>query len=103
MKNVNDVTGWLSHTTDISKYFVWSPGLRDKESRLYIVSAGHGSSMGCASALYVDGCGFDPHMRQNILLLRFGHEKISTTILSLQLIQEGQLSVTGQRMGSKYW
>ena len=35
MKNVNDVTGWLSQTTDISKYFVWSPGLWDKESRLY--------------------------------------------------------------------
>ena len=27
MKNVNDVTDWLSQTTDISKYFVWSPGL----------------------------------------------------------------------------
>ena len=25
-------------TTDISKYFVWSPGLWDKESRLYIVN-----------------------------------------------------------------
>ena len=37
MKNVNDVTGWLSQTTDISKYFVWSPGLWDKESRLYLV------------------------------------------------------------------
>ena len=36
MKKVNDVTGWLSQTTDISKYFVWSPGLWDKESRLYM-------------------------------------------------------------------
>ena len=27
MKNVNDVKGWISQTTDISKYFVWSPGL----------------------------------------------------------------------------
>ena len=27
----------------------------------------------------------------------FGHEKNSTTILSLPLIQEGQLSVTGER------
>ena len=36
MKNVNDVTGLLSQTTDISTYFVWSPGLWDKESRLYI-------------------------------------------------------------------
>ena len=38
MKNVNDVTGWLSQTTDISKYFDWSPGLWDKESHLYMKS-----------------------------------------------------------------
>ena len=32
-----------------------------------------------------------------------GHEKYSTTIVSLPLIQEGQLSVTGERMCTKYW
>ena len=36
MYKANDVTNWLSQTTDNSKYFVWSPGLWDKESRLYI-------------------------------------------------------------------
>ena len=46
MKNVNDVTGWLSQTTDISKYFVWSPGLRDKESRLYIDQTKKQSDLG---------------------------------------------------------
>ena len=35
--------------------------------------------------------------------MEFGHEIISTAILSLPLIQEGQLSVTGERMGIKYW
>ena len=30
-------------------------------------------------------------------------EIISTAILFLPLIQEGQLSVTGERMGTKYW
>ena len=35
MKNVYDVTDWLSQTTDISKYSVWFPGLWDKESRLH--------------------------------------------------------------------
>ena len=64
---------------------------------------GHGSWIECASAWYADGRRFDPKVRQNILLLRFGHEKNSTTILSLPLIQEGQLSVTGERMGTKYW
>ena len=43
-----------------------------------------------------------PHVRQNILSLIFGRENISTTILSLPLIQEGQLSVTGERTGTKY-
>ena len=33
----------------------------------------------------------------------FGHEIISTAILSLPLIQVGQLSVTGERMCTKYW
>ena len=39
----------------------------------------------------------------HILLWRLGHENISTTILPLLLIQEEQLSVTGERMCTKYW
>ena len=59
--------------------------------------------MKCFKAIwYADGHRFDPHVWQHISL-RFGHEKISMTILSLPLIQEGQLSVTGERMGTKYW
>ena len=54
-------------------------------------------------AWYVDGRRFYPYVLQNILWLRFGHENVSTTILSLPLIQEGQLSVTGERMCTKYW
>ena len=30
-------------------------------------------------------------------------KKNSTTIVSLPLIQEGQLSITGERMCTKYW
>ena len=59
--------------------------------------------IGCVSAWYAEGRGFDPHVQQNVLSQGFGHEKISTTILSLPLIQEGQLSVTGEIMGTKYW
>ena len=33
----------------------------------------------------------------------FGHEKKSTAILPLPLIQVEQLSVTGERMCTKYW
>ena len=35
--------------------------------------------------------------------LEIGHEIISMAICSLPLIQEGQLSVTGKRMCTKYW
>ena len=65
--------------------------------------AGRGGSIGCVSAWYADRSGLDPRVRQNILSMRFGHEKNSTTILSLPLIQERQLSVTGERIGTKYW
>ena len=46
------------------------------------------------------GTEFDPHVR-HILSWRLGHEQISTAILPLPLIQEEQLSVTGERMCTK--
>ena len=41
---------------------------------------------------------FDPRRVSNILLLTFDHEIFSTVILSLPLIQERQLSVSGKRI-----
>ena len=35
--------------------------------------------------------------------VKIGHEIFSTAIISLLLIQVGQLSVTCERMGTKYW
>ena len=59
---------------------------------------------------YYPGYPFIKYLPKNSLIatrpnlsLRISHEKNSTTILSLPLIQEGQLSVTGERMGTKYW
>ena len=43
-----------------------------------------------------------PHVRQHSFVEN-GHEIISTAILSLPLIQEGQLSVTSERMCTKLW
>ena len=54
------------------------------------------------SALYADGRRFNPHVRQDSFE-EIGHETISTAILSLPLIQEGQLLVTSERMCTKYW
>ena len=52
---------------------------------------------GCTSAWHVDCRGFDPWVRQHSFM-ETGHEIISTAILSLPLIQVGQLSVTGKTM-----
>ena len=59
--------------------------------------AGPGSSVRCTSAKYSDDGGFDPRVRQHSFM-QIGHEIISTAILSLPLIQVGQLSVTGERI-----
>ena len=45
---------------------------------------------------------FDPHV-WHIPSWRLAHENISTAILCLPLIQEEQLSVTGERLCTKYW
>ena len=58
--------------------------------------AGRGSSVRSASAWDGDSRGFDPHVRQHSFV-EFGHEIISKAILSLPLIQEGHLSVTGEK------
>ena len=62
------------------------------------VVAGLSGSVGCASDWWSGGCGFDLCRVGNILSWRFDHEIFSTVILSLLLIQEGQLSVSGKRM-----
>ena len=61
----------------------------------------HGNSIGCMSVWYAGGCRFNPHVRQHSVL-EIGSEIISTAILSFPLIQEGQLSVTGEIMCTKY-
>ena len=61
-----------------------------------------GSSIGGEFAWHASGPEFDLHVR-HILSWRLGHENISTAILPLPLIQEEQLSVTGERMCTKYW
>ena len=67
-----------------------------------ILFAGRSSSIGSVFAWHASGPEFNPHVR-HILLWRLGHENISTSILPLLLIQEEQLSVTGERMYTKYW
>ena len=58
--------------------------------------ARRGSSIGSVSAWHASGPEFDPHV-QHIFSWRLGHENISMAILPLPLIQEEQLSVTGEK------
>ena len=60
--------------------------------------AGLGGSVGCASDWTPGGRGFDPRRGRKHSFVEIDHEIFSTVILSLPLIQEGQLSVSGERM-----
>ena len=44
------------------------------------------------------GCGFNPRQCRQHSFMEIDHEIFSTVILSLPLIQEGQLSFSGERM-----
>ena len=50
-----------------------------------------------SDAWYADGHRLDPHIRLHSFV-EFGNEIISMAILSIPLFQEGQLSVTGERL-----
>ena len=63
-----------------------------KKYNISFLTAGRGSSIGSVSAWQASGLKFDPHVR-HILSWKLGHEKISTAILHLPLIQEEQLSI----------
>ena len=60
---------------------------------------GLGGAVGCASDWRPGGRGFDPRRGRQHSFVEIDHEIFSTVIiLSLPLIQEGQLSVSGERM-----
>ena len=60
--------------------------------------AGFGDSVECASDWRHGGRGFDARQGRQHSFVEIDDEIISTVILSLPLIQEGQLSVSGERM-----
>ena len=58
-----------------------------------------GGSVGCDVRLETRRSrGFNPRRGRQHSLVEIDHEIFSTVILSLPLIQEGQLSVSGERM-----
>ena len=67
-------------------------------SILITVSASLGGSVGCTSNWSPGGRGLNPCRGQQHSFVETDHEIFSTVILSLSLIQEGQLSVSCERM-----
>ena len=57
-----------------------------------------GGSVGCTSNWRPGGRGFDPLRGRQHSFMEIDHEIFSTVILSFLLIQEGQLSVSVERM-----
>ena len=62
------------------------------------VSAGLGGSVGYAVRLETRRSRVQPRRGRQHSFVEIDHEIFSTVILSLPLIQEGQLSVSGERM-----
>ena len=105
-----------SLNSNMSKYgylevFQWVLGIRDNGSRLYtgsllqIYESGHvhcykdlGGLVGCASDWWSRAHRFDPHQVWQHSFVVINHEIFSTVSLSLSLIREEQLSVSGERM-----
>ena len=72
--------------------------LASNKALFTVPESGLGGSVGCASDWRPGGCGFDTCRGWQYSFVEIDHEMFSTVILSLPLIQEGQLSVSGKRM-----
>ena len=66
--------------------------------KMLTIVAGLDSSVGCPSDWRPGGRGFDPRRSRQHSFVEIDFEIFSTVILSLPLIQEGQLSVSGERI-----
>ena len=69
-----------------------------KKTNVLTCVAGLGGSIECAVRLEIRRSRVQPPPRSAIFFVEIDHEIFSTVILSLPLIQEGQLSVSGERM-----
>ena len=69
-----------------------------KMNKGQFLTTGLGGSVGCASDWRPGGRGFDPRRDRQHSFVEIDHEIFCTVILSLLLIQEGQLSVSGEGM-----
>ena len=97
-------TLWQLHKDNISvsvglcEWVIWSYCLYCKYKLMFVYARLH-SAGSSASDCRARGHKFESQLG-HITFMETDHEIISTAILSLSLIQEGQLSVTAENMGT---
>ena len=105
---------YLNKTHSIHISYIWPNQIKEKflylrcqtDKKSYTIitisigtnRAGLGGSVGCAVRLETRRSRFNPRRGRQHSFAEIDHEIFSTVILSLLLIQEGQLSVSGERM-----
>ena len=100
-RKVNPFDWWKANSVNYPKLavvagcFLCSPATSVPAERLFSTVGG---TVGCASDWRPGGRGFDTRRGPQHSFVEIDHEIFSTVILSLPLIQEGQLSVSGERM-----
>ena len=97
IKSAHDTPIFLFLDNNLSKY----QGILTKLGTCIDIKeiwAGLGGSVGCMSDWRPEGRKFDLHQGRQHSFVDIDHEIISLVILSLRLIQKGQLSVSGERM-----
>ena len=67
-----------------------------------VYPAGLGGTVGCSSEWRPGGHGFDPRQRGQHSFVEIDHEIFSAVILSLLLIQEGQMQFLAKEC-AQYW
>ena len=107
----DSASSWLASCIFLSTYsvrdarFIKSPKRSGKTLILlhvffffFFIPPASVAQLDAASDWRSGGRGFNPRRRRQHSFLEFDHEIFSTVILSLPLIQEGQVSVSGERM-----
>ena len=86
----------ISHLSE--NYFFKQLMLQSTNILYSYLQAGFGGSVGCTSNWRPGGRGIDPRRGRQHSFMEIDHEIFYTVIFSLLLLQEGQLSVSGERM-----
>ena len=90
---------YILHSIDFYTFYVTLPYVLNYKA-FNIQTPASMAQLAAPSDWRPGGRGFNPHRGRQHSFVEIDHEIFSTVILSLPLIQEGQLSVSGERMST---